>query len=318
MSLFGEPEPPYDSKEEYEQAMQITRRRAKQFFDKVERLQEEKQVTTPLSDRLQSLATQYDRDQKPGEQERLMDLFQDMSKLEIRDLSRLVNDARDYHYPRRRQPKYGNLDKSMSYSQAKRFYQAINNDKVGRAFLLQLMFGLRIGELDTVEYQEENRLLKVENKKESRREYLPVHGRTSELMPFLDQIAAYSDNYLRNCFASIRDDAGLDQVYAESENGKQLYQYTSHSLRHTAITVFARVEDDNYELCQFSRHEPSKEVGTVATYRHTSHDDLRDKLEHAFTDWYDLLDIINLDAGRAEQDKADIEKKGRWKSDESK
>ena len=311
MGLFGAPEPPFDSKEEMQRARKIFQRRAKQFFDQVK----QKQVTVPLSQRLESLVGRYDRDKDADEQAKLMELFEDMSKLDIRDLSRLVNDARDYHYPRRRQPKYGNLDKSMRLSQCRRFFDAVDNDKVGRAFLLQLMYGLRIGELDTVEYQAENELLKVDNKKQGRREYIPVHGRTTELMPFLEQIAAYSDKYLRNCFQSIRKDAGLNQTYGESEDGRDLYQYTSHSFRHTAINVFARVEDDNYTLCQFSRHEPSKEIGTVATYRHQDHDELREGLETAFTDWYELHDLVDLDPSDVDEDIEYIRRKGRWNSD---
>jgi len=313
MGLFGAPEPPYDSKEEMQRARKIFKRRAQKFFKEAN----SNQVTVPLDKRMKALVTEYDHDKDAGEQEHIMELFEAMSKKEIRDLSRLVNDAREHHYPRDRGPDYGNLDRSLSLDQARRFFDVINNEKVARAFLLQVMFGLRIGELDSVRYQEENGLLRVENKKQSRQEFLPVHGRTVELMPFLEQIAAYSKNYLRNCFASIREDAGLTQTYGEDRRGRTQYQYTSHSLRHTAIKLYARVQDDNFKLCQFSRHEPSKEIGEVATYRHVDHDDLREELRNAFTEWYQLFDHVDLDDSDVEQDIQDIKMKGRWNQETS-
>ncbi len=76
-------------------------------------------------------------------------------------------------------------------------------------------------------------------------------------------------NYARNIFRRTAISAELGQVYAYSEerNGRKerrLYKLTSHSLRHYAITKFAKSTNGNVVLTsRFARHS---DPGTTMRY----------------------------------------------------
>lgn len=220
-----------------------------------------------------------------------------MSEQEMKDWSKLINEVRRQCYQTKNRGKYGNLRRNFKLSELQRFFQVFMPKNVLQAFLIQFFFGLRIGELSQIQYVEDQDLLRVHSTKTDDTSWIPVHGRTKLLMFDLDEIRDYQTGSLQKSFRKIREEAGLDYQYGEATDGRPLHQFTTHSFRHTAITVFANHIDDEYKITEFSRHKAKNQLGTVATYRHYEQQKLRTDLENAFDDWYKLIDIALEDTG---------------------
>ena len=94
------------------------------------------------------------------------------------------------------------------------------------------------------------------------------HAKREE--PYLEQ------NYVRKVFREYIQLAGLDQVYDTSEESdpsrsrRNLHLLTTHSLRHFAITRFARATNGNVLLAsKFARHsEPSTTIRYIHVDKH--------------------------------------------------
>ncbi len=87
-------------------------------------------------------------------------------------------------------------------------------------------------------------------------------------------------------FSRTRFAAKLDEVYDQSEESygrtsRRLHRLTTHSLRHYAITSFARQSNGNVVLSsRFARHsDPS----TTMTYINTRKDKLYKAVDEAFS-----------------------------------
>jgi hypothetical protein len=78
--------------------------------------------------------------------------------------------------------------------------------------------------------------------------------------------------------------------YGNSTNGNKLWQFSSHSLRHSAIVTFGRHVIDPIKCMKFSRHKANKTFGVLPTYSYYGHDELRKDLEVAFKKYYSLID----------------------------
>ena len=103
--------------------------------------------------------------------------------------------------------------------------------------------------------------------------------RTKRPEPFLEQ------NYVRNRFRHYIVLAGLDEVYDTSDETQErsvrhLHRLTTHSLRHYAITRFAKQTNGNLVLTsRFARHsDPS----TTMTYISTKKEELYKEIDNAF------------------------------------
>ena len=93
-------------------------------------------------------------------------------------------------------------------------------------------------------------------------------------------------DYARNMFRRSAQAAKLDQVYAYSEerNGRKerrLYKLTSHSLRHYAITKFAKSTNGNVVLTsRFARHS---DPGTTMRYIAKDSEELYKNIDFDFS-----------------------------------
>jgi integrase len=95
-------------------------------------------------------------------------------------------------------------------------------------------------------------------------------------------------NYVRNVFREIIQLSGLNQTYATSEETyenhvpRSLHRLTTHSLRHYAITHFAKSTNGNVVLAsRFARHSnPS----TTMRYIAKDKDELYKNIDFAFSD----------------------------------
>ena len=214
---------------------------------------------------------------------------------------------------KRKTPKYGSLSKAFSDIQFQRFLHVIDSDRFCLPFGYQAQLELRIGEAVSVSINSidlETRELTLKTEKAQVMDSLPT------LMPlFKDTIAFiskhraeiekaqgylfYADklrtkrpepyleqNYVRHVFREYVRMAGLDEVYDTSDESshdrrvRQLHRLTTHSLRHYAITTFAKQTNGNLVLTsRFARHsDPS----TTMTYISTRKEELYKEIDNAF------------------------------------
>ncbi len=235
-----------------------------------------------------------------------------MAKWQVEALGQAVR----HHYMARfkkngHRPKYGNLNKGFTEHELQAFLKAVDNPKMRLAFEFQANLGLRIGEvvrvnINNVNFETQELTLKTEKSGllDTLKIPLPlfkatldfVHEHTKEIeyakgylffkeSPREDRTETFIEpNYLRNKFREYLIAAGLDETYGISEEAegrplRRLHRLTTHSLRHYAITRFARTTNGNLILTsRFARHtDPS----TTTTYINT------DKREI-----YDVIDAI--------------------------
>ncbi len=214
---------------------------------------------------------------------------------------------------KRKTPKYGSISKAFSESQLQRFLHVIDSDKFRLLFSYQAQLGLRIGEavrvnINSIDLETRELTLKTEKAQvmdsllipmplfkdtiafitKHRAEIEKAQGflfyadklRTKRPEPYLEQ------NYVRHIFREYVRMAGLDEVYDTSDESsqdrsvRQLHRLTTHSLRHYAITAFAKQTNGNLVLTsRFARHsDPS----TTMTYISTRKEELYKEIDNAF------------------------------------
>jgi integrase len=215
---------------------------------------------------------------------------------------------------KRKTPKYGSLSKAFSDMQLQRFLHVIDSDKFRLLFSYQAQLGLRIGEavrvnINSIDLETRELTLKTEKAQvmdsllipmplfkdtiafisKHRAEIEKAQGylfyadklRTKRSVPFLEQ------NYVRNRFRHYVRLAGLDEVYDTSDETnpnrsvRHLHRLTTHSLRHYAITSFAKQTNGNLVLTsRFARHsDPS----TTMTYISARKEELYKEIDSTFS-----------------------------------
>lgn len=216
------------------------------------------------------------------ENTRLYDEIMELPKWKIEMLMSACTKARKEKFTRKNTRLYGNLSKSFTDDQLKKFFSVIRNQYHKNFFLVQYYLALRISEVRNIvpDFQED--IVRIYSHKMSRYEYIPMFEPVRSILktnPKLD----YSINSIRNKFSKYCQRAGINYVYAPRKNGGNMHRLTTHSLRHTAISKLAKVVNGNpFKLCLFSRHQAKKQVGVVAVYTHYTLDDLREDLSKAF------------------------------------
>ena len=214
---------------------------------------------------------------------------------------------------KRKTPKYGSLSKAFSDMQLQRFLHVVDSDRFRLLFRYQAQLGLRIGEvvrvnINAIDLETRELTLKTEKAQvmdsllipmplfkdtiafisKHRTEIEKAQGylfyadklRTKRPEPFLEQ------DYVRNRFRHYVRLAGLDEVYDTSDETnpersvRHLHRLTTHSLRHYAITSFAKQTNGNLVLTsRFARHsDPS----TTMTYITTRKEELYKEIDNAF------------------------------------
>ena len=238
-----------------------------------------------------------------------------LGKHRIEELRRVI----DRHYEKRfkgkrRIPKYGSLNKGFTEQQLKVFLMAIPIEKYRLLFSFQAYLGLRVGEVVRVNLKDinlETREIIVHTEKARTIDTLIIPQHVfSELKTYLEafrnEIASakgyvfyreasrskreepyLEPNYIRKVFRFYVQDIGLDETYGTSEEQggrrtRSLHRLTTHSLRHYAITRFARACNGNLVLTsRFARH---REPGITMTYINTDKSELYGVMEKAFAE----------------------------------
>ena len=213
-----------------------------------------------------------------------------LSKARIEELTTVVRKHYMGRFKKHRNPKYGTLNKGFTEQQLIVFLRAIEEPKFKLLFEFQANLGLRIGEAVKVNMHDidfETRELKIHTEKAKTLDaliipinlfqeligYVRNHKNEIELAKgYLFYKDASKDHYhraepylapeyVRTRFTEYVRIAGLDEVYDISEESsatkrpRELHRLTTHSLRHYAITRFAKNTNGNLILTsRFARH----------------------------------------------------------------
>ena len=207
----------------------------------------------------------------------------------------------------------------------KHFLNSVPNEKFRLLFKYQAYLGLRIGEvcklrigkMGNIDFYKCDLTLKTEKARQVDTLLIPfeLFKETTEFITrHIDEIKAangyvffkhenntsnsfpYIDaNYVRNVFVAARKKSGLDSVYDYSEENpgrkqRALHRLTTHSLRHYAITHFAKSTNGNIVLAsRFARHAKPE---TTMCYIAKDHEQLYKEIDLAFSDQFDKFKSI--------------------------
>ena len=243
----------------------------------------------------------------------IQDVLPNLTFHEIKAVLSLIYKIKKRRYRSNAPPKYGSLNKGFSEQEVQAFFKVIDNNKFRLLFGYQAELGLRIGEAVKVNVKDikfETRELIVKTEKahviDTMLIPVPLFRQTLEFInrnekaimqaggfvffaekghslrgePYLEK------NYVRKVFREYVQAAKLDEVYDQSEETygrtpRRLHRLTTHSLRHYAITSFARQNNGNVVLSsRFARHsDPS----TTMTYINTRKDELYRAVDETFS-----------------------------------
>jgi integrase len=195
------------------------------------------------------------------------------------------------------------------------FFKNIDNDKFRLLFSYQAQLGLRIGEvvkinIRDIDFQSRELTLKTEKSKVMNTLLIPIPlfrftiefikandakiGQAGGFI-FFKEDGKYShreepylcSDYIRKNFRLYVQRAGLDKTYDFSDESnydrtpRSLHRLTTHSLRHYAITSFARQTNGNVVLTsKFARH---RSPGVTMTYISTTKQELYKEIDNAFS-----------------------------------
>ena len=247
----------------------------------------------------------------------LNDLYSVLPKLthhQFKHIKRIIHKQFLIKFARNQPPKYGSLNKGFTEKEVQIFFRTIESPKLLLLFQYQTQLGLRIGEAVKVNIKDidfENRELRIKTEKAHTLNTLiipiPLFKLTLEYIRqyerhiqkdgylFFKEEGKYSHrdepylstDYVRNSFRYYVQKAGLDEVYDSSDETnysrtpRRLHRLTTHSLRHYAITSFAKQTNGNVVLTsKFARH---RSTGVTLTYISTTKQELYREIDNTFS-----------------------------------
>ena len=238
-----------------------------------------------------------------------------VSKHQLEQARAIISQAHERRFKRRREPRYGTINKGFTEPELQRFFRSIASEKFALLFKYQAYMGLRVGEvsklhISNIDFDKRELTLKSEKSAQLDSLIIPLDlfKETVEFMnkhsPEIKKAEGYifykendygrtgelhiDVNYVRNAFREIIQIAGLNQTYATSEESssnhppRSLHRLTTHSLRHYAITHFAKSTNGNIVLAsRFARHSSPS---TTMRYIAKDKDELYKNIDFAFSD----------------------------------
>ena len=249
---------------------------------------------------------------------------------EFKQLKKIVHKQFLKKFAKNQPPKYGSLNKGFTEQEVQSFFRTLDNPKLRLLFSYQAFLGLRIGEavklnIKSIDFQ--TRELSIKSEKSHTLDTLiipiPLFKLTLEYIKsnktqielsqgylffkeegkFSGRYEPYlSKDYVRNSFRYYVQKAGIDEVYDSSDESnysrtpRRLHRLTTHSLRHYAITNFAKQTNGNVILTsKFARHRATE---VTLTYINISKQDLYKEIDNTFVlDQASKLkrDIMNME-----------------------
>ena len=238
-----------------------------------------------------------------------------VSKHQLEQVRAIISQAHERRFRRRREPRYGTINKGFTEPELQRFFRAIASEKFALLFKYQAYMGLRVGEvsklhISNIDFDKRELTLKSEKSAQLDALIIPLElfketvefmNKHSAEIKLADGYIFYKENdyghtgnlhidvnYIRNVFREIIQNASLDQTYATTEEAysdhqpRSLHRLTTHSLRHYAITHFAKSTNGNIVLAsRFARHSSPS---TTMRYIAKDKDELYKNIDFAFSD----------------------------------
>ncbi len=234
---------------------------------------------------------------------------------QLKVLKGAVNHVFTKKYRGNGSPKYCSINKGFTELEPQCFLRSIKSKKFALLFKYQAFMGLRIGEVTKLHASNidfDKRELTLKSKKSGKMDALLIPSDLfKETVEFVaknaDLIKAANgyiffkendnnpndlphveQNYTRKVFREIIRECGLDTAYRESDKSfyhrkeRTLHRLTTHSLRHYAITKFAKSTNGNIVLAsRFARH-----ANPSPTMRYISKDneELYKNIDFTFSD----------------------------------
>lgn len=199
---------------------------------------------------------------------------------------------------------YGDLPRGMKPEVFLQVMYAIPRDKRTWAeFLMLFFFMLRVGERKGLAGLYNQGLLKITNYKGKRIDHLPLHGPTARLVEYYMSIPKRGYNWMHKTFTQAIQLINKEHIYHEytldttSRAGRDLTvtyhrrQHTLHSIRHTGITMFRKVNHDPIHALRIGRWKKNVIFGMPETYDTYTYEDMQKDLEKTFEPFYNLIDI---------------------------
>lgn len=237
---------------------------------------------------------ELEREEAAGE---LLAALSALPKHRLVELQKTIAQVRELKYPRRSEPRYGNLARAMSWEQTRNLFAAAPL-RSRRAFAVMLVYGLRASEVADALVLPEHGLLRIQNRKARRVDHLPLLA-GSEWM-FRGTRPRYEA--LRLDFRRAADRARLDLDYGSTGTGRTLFQFTTHSLRHTGVSWVERAARDPAVAAAYARHSKERRFGTTGRYIHVDADRVRGAMASAFAPLLRALLDFEADVARERDD----------------
>lgn len=207
----------------------------------------------------------------------------EVSQFELKRASKLINAVKRERFAKS-EHRYALCDGVRQYltlDEIERLFGLVTSKRDALSYALMLAFGLRVSEVYECEYHEPTRQLLVLSEKTGRYETLPVYPSAERIVEASVSLSG-SITGLRNRFRKYRDlDPELTYRYSRTRDGRKMSQFSSKSLRKSAIERVYEVTKDPIMTSRFSRHSLPYHYGELASYLHRDETRLREVLEEA-------------------------------------
>jgi len=248
-----------------------------------------------------------------------------VSKHQLEKIRALIAQAHARRFRKRREPRYGTINKGFTELELERFLRNVKNDKFRLLFKYQAYLGLRVGEVSKLHISNidfDKRELTIKSEKSAKLDSLiipldlfkeTIHYiakneasiKASNGYVFFkendnnhNEVPHIDLNYVRKVFRESVARANIDQIYAYSEETtighkeRPLHRLTTHSLRHYAITHFSKSTNGNVVLSsRFARHaNPS----TTMRYIAKDNEQLYSEIDNAFSYQISKIKVLQI------------------------
>lgn len=207
----------------------------------------------------------------------------EVSQFELKRASKLINAVKRERYAKseHRHALCDGVRQFLTLDELERLFGLVTSRRDALAYALMLAFGLRVSEAFECEYHEPTKQLLVLSEKTGRYETLPVYPSAERIVREAVGLSG-SVTGLRNRFRKYRDlEPELTYRYSRTKDGRKMSQFSSKSLRKSAIERVYEVTKDPIMTSRFSRHSLPYHYGELASYLHRDESRLRDVLEEA-------------------------------------
>lgn len=201
---------------------------------------------------------------------------------------------------KKRRKKPAHVRSSFTLEELKEVIREYHNPLHLATMLWQLYTFCRVSETNTITRYGKD-AVRVETRKTASKgqasKILPLHGILPDILCSLSYVQERSKAYIKKLFVQNLRKLGEDfnPMYGRSEptkkhpDGRPLYQFSSHSIRHTGTDWAGERRVDPYYIAMFRGDDAKKLIGTQAIYRSYKLPIAKQYLEQTFAELNEWL-----------------------------